>query len=47
MRYVRTVLVLLMLALGATAVQAMGPWYEPVGLQEAAPSCPTVDPLLS
>ncbi len=36
MRYVRSVLTLLVLALGATAAQGVGPRYEPVGLQEPA-----------
>ncbi len=34
MPYVRTVLILLVLALGATAAHATGPWFDPYGLQK-------------
>ncbi len=47
MRYARTVLVLWLVALGAaTAAQALGPFFDPVGLQESVTSMgPYPDPV--
>ncbi len=45
MRYVRTVLILLLLALGATTAHATGPWFDPAGLQRTGTFMVPCDPV--